>query len=62
MANRAVEYAQEVNKEMRKVSWPSRQELIANTTITLVASLIFSVMIFAVDEVISRVLQLIYGA
>jgi len=62
MANRAVEYVQEVNKEMRKVSWPSRQELIANTTITLVASLIFSVMIFAIDEVISRLLQLIYGA
>jgi preprotein translocase subunit SecE len=62
MANKAVEYAQEVNKEMRKVSWPSRQELIANTAITLVASLIFSLMIFGVDEVISRLLQIIYGA
>ncbi|HYE57923.1 MAG TPA: preprotein translocase subunit SecE [Rhodothermales bacterium] len=62
MANKAVEYAQEVNKEMRKVSWPSRQELIANTAITLVASLLFSLLIFGIDEVISRVLQLIYGA
>ncbi len=62
MANKAVDYAQEVNREMRKVSWPSRQELISNTAITLLASLIFSVLIFGVDEVISRVLQVIYGA
>jgi preprotein translocase subunit SecE len=62
MANKALDYAQEVNKEMRKVSWPSRQELISNTAITLLASLIFSVLIFGIDEVISRVLQVIYGA
>lgn len=62
MANKAAEYIGEVQKEMRKVSWPSRQELISNTAITLVASLVFALMIFGVDTVISRVLEIVYGA
>ncbi len=62
MANKAADYIGEVQKEMRKVSWPSRQELISNTTITLVASFVFALMIFGVDTVISRVLELVYGA
>ena len=62
MANKAAEYLSEVNKEMRKVSWPSRQELISNTAITLVASLVFALLIFGVDRIISVALELVYGA
>lgn len=62
MANKVADYVGEVQKEMRKVSWPSRQELISNTAITLVASLVFALLIFGVDTVISRVLELVYGA
>ena len=62
MANKATDYLNEVNKEMRKVSWPSRQELISNTTITLVASLVFALLVFGADRIISEVLKLVYGA
>ena len=54
-------YLVEVRKEMRKVNWPKRQELIANTTLTLVATLILSLFIFGADQLISRLLTLIYG-
>ena len=54
-------YLVEVRKEMRKVNWPKRQELINNTALTLVASLILSLFIFGADQLISRVLTLIYG-
>ena len=46
---------------MRKVNWPKRQELINNTALTLVASLVLSLFIFGADQIISRLLALIYG-
>ena len=54
-------YLVEVRKEMRKVNWPKRQELINNTALTLVASLVLSLFIFGADQLISRLLTLIYG-
>lgn len=59
--NKVSVYLQEVQKEMLKVSWPSRQELVNNTTLTLLASLLIALIIFAQDQVISRVLQFIYS-
>ena len=54
-------YLVEVRKEMRKVNWPDRPELINNTILTLVSSFILSLMIFGADQVISRILSLVYG-
>lgn len=59
--NKVVTYMSEVAKEVNKVSWPTRQELLSNTLLTLVASLIIALIIFAQDQVISRVLQFIYS-
>ncbi|MDT0632683.1 preprotein translocase subunit SecE [Rubrivirga sp. S365] len=55
-------YVAEVRKEMRKVNWPKRKELIDNTVLTLLASLVLSLFIFGADKVISLVLQLVYGS
>ena len=54
-------YVGEVRKEMRKVNWPKRQELVSNTALTLVASLVISLFIFGADQIISWLLQFIYG-
>jgi preprotein translocase subunit SecE len=45
---------------MQKVNWPSRDELISSTLITLVATLIIASFIFAADQVISTALEIIY--
>ena len=55
-------YVVEVRKEMRKVNWPKRQELLSNTTLTLIASFVIALFIFGADQVISWVLARIYGA
>ena len=55
-------YLKEVGKEMQKVSWPKQKELIAFTTITVIATLIISLFIFGADRVIGIVLGWIYGA
>ena len=58
---KAGNYLTEVRKEMRKVNWPTRNELLSNTTLTLVASLVLALMIFFADQAISWVLAQIYG-
>jgi len=60
--NKITAYIQDVAKEMRKVSWPSRQELISNTMVTLAATDVISLFIFAADRVVSTVLEVIYGS
>jgi preprotein translocase subunit SecE len=56
-----VEYVKDVNKEMRKVSWPSRTELINNTLITLFATAVVSLFIYGADQLISTILEFIYS-
>ena len=53
-------YLVEVRKEMRKVNWPKRKELVSNTVLTLLAALVTSLFIFGADQVISWALRLIY--
>ena len=57
---KASNYLVEVQKEMRKVSWPKRNELINNTILTLVSSLVLSLLIFGADQLISQLLSLVY--
>ncbi len=56
-----IDYLQDVNKEMRKVSWPNRTELINNTLITLFATAVISLFIYGADQVISTILEFIYS-
>ncbi len=54
-------YLKEVLKEMQKVSWPKQSELIAFTSITVIATIIISLFIFGADRLISVILEFIYG-
>ncbi|NQV73693.1 preprotein translocase subunit SecE [bacterium] len=54
-------YLEEVGKEMRKVTWPSQKELINNTVVTIIATVVISLFIFGADRVISTILKVIYG-
>lgn len=54
-------YLEDVVTEMRKVDWPDNQELIDNTFITLVATVIISLIVFGADQVISTALDFIYS-
>lgn len=54
-------YLEDVVTEMRKVDWPDRKELIDNTFITMVATVIISLFIFVADQVISTALEMLYS-
>ena len=44
-----------------KVSWPTRTQLVNSAMIVLVASIILSLIIWGVDEVINFIMETIYG-
>ena len=58
--NKLTTYLQDVVKEMRKVNWPSQKEVLSNTGITIVATVIISLFVFGADQVISTALEFIY--
>lgn len=51
------EYLNEVRSEMRKVSWPSKQRTIKDSTIVVVASLTTAAFLGAADAVFNFVTE-----
>ncbi len=54
-------FLKEVRVEMQKVTWPSRNEIVSYTVVVLVTVLILSTIIWAADNVLGRVLRVIFG-
>ncbi|MCB2205358.1 preprotein translocase subunit SecE [bacterium] len=51
-----------VTKEMKKVTWPTKDELKDYTTIVLASTIILSLFIFVVDAVFTKFLELLLGS
>jgi len=49
---KAVEFLSEVRSEMRKCSYPSKDEVVGTTIVVIVTSFVFSVFLFAADQLI----------
>lgn len=58
--SKITQYFEDVRKEMGKVSWPTQNELVEQTLVVFVFSLIVSLFIFGIDNVFSTVLELLY--
>jgi len=54
------EFLEGVRREMKKVSWPSQRELVDNTIIVMVFTILLSAFIFVVDQIYSTILEAIY--
>ncbi len=54
-------FLKEVNAELRKVTWPTKDELIGSTIVVMVVSVVLAVFIGVVDRVLSFVVQAIFG-
>jgi preprotein translocase subunit SecE len=46
--------------ELTKVTWPTRDEIIGSTIVTIIVSIILSVFIGIVDFALNRVIQAIF--
>lgn len=49
------------NELVYKVSWPNKSQLVESSVVVMVASIIISLLIFAMDWVIDAIMHLIYG-
>ena len=43
------EYLHEVRQELRKVTWPTREQMVAFTTVTLITSVVLTGVVFGLD-------------
>jgi preprotein translocase subunit SecE len=57
IVTRVREFVQEVLAEFRKVTWPSRQELLNSTTIVIVVTVVLAFFLGGVDIGLARVVE-----
>ena len=55
--NKTVEFLSEVRSEMRKVSFPSKDEVVGTTIVVIVTSFVFAVFLFLADQLIVQAYQ-----
>jgi len=57
---RTKEFFDEVRREMKNVSFPSRDEVFGTTTVVIIATFIFGFFLYIADMVLFRVVEKIY--
>jgi len=58
---KVAKFLKEVNAELHKVTWPTKDELIGSTIVVIVVSIIVAVFIGVVDRVLTVLVQAIFG-
>lgn len=58
--NRLTTFLKEVNAEMKKVSFPSRDEVVSTSIVVIVASFIFGIYLWLSDQVIVRLYRWLF--
>jgi preprotein translocase subunit SecE len=56
-----ISFIREVKSEMKKITWPTKQETLASTIATFVMVILASLFLFFSDQVIAFVVSLILG-
>jgi preprotein translocase subunit SecE len=59
MKNKIIDFFVDIVKEMKKVTWPKKEELKESTVIVIVACLVFSVFIYFVDQIIGQIVKIV---
>ena len=58
---RVERYGKDTSAELRKMTWPTRDEIVASTVVVIIVSLIFSAFIGVIDRILVAVVKLIFG-
>jgi preprotein translocase subunit SecE len=54
-------FLSETRAELRKVTWPTRDELIASTKIVIIATLVVTVFIGIIDQILTLIIRRLLG-
>jgi preprotein translocase subunit SecE len=60
MIERFKTYLLETKIEIKKVTWPTKQELKDSTRVVIIASFLLTVFIGVIDQVLNRIVKLIF--
>ncbi|MGE5682750.1 MAG: preprotein translocase subunit SecE [Bacillota bacterium] len=60
MKEKIINFVNDVVKEMKKVTWPSKDELKESTTIVIVVCLIIAAFTFLIDYAINQIFKGIF--
>jgi len=55
-------FLKEVVAELSKVTWPSKDEIIGSTIVTIVVSTIVAIFIGVVDQVLTAIIKVIFDS
>jgi len=61
MLEKIKKYLKETSAELRKMTWPTKEELIGSTTVTVIVSLVVAIFIGIVDRILTFGIHLIFG-
>lgn len=53
-------FLSDVAKEMKKVSWPTKEQLRESTIVVIVTCVIISGIVFVIDQAMTQVMSLIF--
>ena len=51
---RILQFLREVRQELRRVAWPSRDQMVAFTTVTVITTTVLTLYVFGLDFVLKR--------
>ncbi|UCF81225.1 MAG: preprotein translocase subunit SecE [Acidobacteriota bacterium] len=58
---RGVEFLREVRLELKKVTWPTRPEVVGTTGVVMVIVFIFSIFLYLADLMYGWIIKQIFG-
>jgi preprotein translocase subunit SecE len=58
--NKVREFFHDVLVEFKKVSWPSRREVMGSTTVVIIVVLVLAVFLFVVDQALSAIVYQLF--
>ena len=60
MKNKILNFFTDIVREMKKVTWPKREELKESTMVVIITSLIFALFVYIVDFILNKGLGVIF--
>ncbi|TAL67910.1 MAG: preprotein translocase subunit SecE [Bacteroidetes bacterium] len=61
MIGKIKEFANDVVKEMKKVSWPSKEQLKESTIVVIITTIIITLIVLGIDKVMDLVIKGIFS-
>ena len=55
-------FLSETRTELKKVTWPTREELRESTYVVIVSTFIVTIFVGVVDQILSRIIRLVFGS